>query len=124
MIQAKSSRVGCGMAQCGNGLYAYCNYVFSQTPETIKYPYKAGISCSQCTPGMCANNLCMCNKNCLNYGILDQRTCTCKCKPYATGDECEVLLCDKSDKAYGCWGSNMQFCSRNFRNFIEEKKMN
>lgn len=124
MIQARSSRLGCGMAQCGNGLYAYCNYVFSQTPDTIKYPYTSGISCSKCTPGMCSNNLCKCNKNCLNYGTLDQTTCSCKCKPYATGNECEVLLCDKKDKDYGCWGSNPQYCRKYLKKLLKKEITN
>ena len=85
--------VGCGATKCGNSYYAYCNYAVGQ--YGISQPFVSGKPCTNCSK--CSNNLCSCNKLCANYGKLNKQTCTCTCQPYATGNTCETLICDKSD---------------------------
>lgn len=33
-------------------------------------------------------------------------SCSCKCPAYASGNECEILNCDKTDVEYGCQALN------------------
>ena len=87
--------VGCGAANCGDTNYVFCKYA-KENAELSK-PWVNGSSCTDCGSDNCSDNLCSCNKLCFNYGTLDKKTCTCKCPPYATGDTCEKLVCDKSD---------------------------
>lgn len=108
IISSKSYKIGCGASQCGQNLYAYCNYANIQ--DSTVYPYKSGVPCSKCSMQLCANKLCYCNKICQNYGTLDPISCKCNCQPYSTGELCEVLLCNKTDKQYGCWGNDPAYC--------------
>jgi hypothetical protein len=78
IISSSSSKIGCGASQCGNNLYAYCNYGSMQ--ESVNTPFTSGAPCSKCNANLCSNNLCYCNKICQNYGILDPMSCTCKCQ--------------------------------------------
>jgi hypothetical protein len=96
------------VSRCGGSIYAFCNYAKGQM--TTALPYTSGTPCSQCALGLCSNNLCHCSKVCQNYGTLDTSTCTCNCTPYATGELCEKLVCDKSDNFYGCWGDDPNYC--------------
>ena len=103
--------MGCGATQCGSNLYAYCNYASGQS--NISYPYNSGTPCSTCSTGQCANNLCNCYKVCQNYGTLNMQTCKCQCMPYAVGDACEQLMCNKTDLDYGCpsaWNGFKSYC--------------
>lgn len=109
MISSNSYQIGCGASQCENNLYAYCN--FANIQESISNPYTSGSQCSNCNSQMCENNLCTCNKICQNYGTLDPLSCKCNCQPYSTGELCEVLICDQTDKEYGCWGNNQAYCT-------------
>ena len=88
------------MCKCYRSTYnlAFCNYAISFFQIFESKPWVNGTSCSGC--GECSNNLCNCSKLCDNYGTLDKQTCTCHCQPYATGDTCETLICDKSDEGY------------------------
>jgi hypothetical protein len=76
-----------------------CNFAIGQWDDSfVSEPWVNGTSCSGCESSECSNNLCSCNKICDNYGTLNKQTCTCNCQPYATGDTCETLICDKSDE--------------------------
>ena len=92
--------VGCGASKCGNSIVAYCDFAIGQYNELVEdygKPYVTGSdSCSGCSE--CSNNLCSCNKLCLNFGTLYMQRCTCSCPPYATGDTCQTLICDESDE--------------------------
>ena len=92
IVSSTSYKIGCGASQCGNSLFAYCNFASIQASTTE--PYTSGTSCSNCNPALCASNLCYCNKICQNYGTLDTKNCNCICQPYATGQFCEILICD------------------------------
>ena len=102
--------VGCGVTNCGTSFYAYCNYASGQYGTS--QPYSNGTVCANCDLSSCSNNLCSCNKVCQNYGTLNTLNCTCQCQPYATGELCEKLICDKNDTTYGCWGAgNSLYCT-------------
>ena len=85
--------IGCGVSQCDNGYVYICNYATDS--YSSNKPYLSGKPCTNCSS--CSNNLCNCNKVCQNYGILNTQTCKCQCLPYATGDQCEIMLCDQND---------------------------
>jgi hypothetical protein len=110
IVNSGVSRIGCGAAIVDDYVYAYCNY--AQAQFDIRKPYVNGTSCSSCTRRNCRNNLCNCKKICQNYGKLDPVKCKCECPLYATGDECEKLVCSGSDQQYGCSSpNNQQMCS-------------
>lgn len=104
LITSETSRVGCGAATYNNQIYAFCNYAFAQ--YNYERPYENGTSCSMCSKQNCKNKLCTCTKMCQNFGILDLKECKCDCLGYATGNECEILLCNKTDAQYGCINPN------------------
>ena len=110
--------IGCGATQCGDQFFAFCNYAWGQYSVTI--PYTSGVKCSGCDPNLCTpDGLCSCNKICQNYGVLNPSNCTCECQPYTTGDLCEVLLCNKTDADYGCWGpGDPMYCM--YSNTVEQ----
>lgn len=90
----------------------YCNYALGQSSVQVQIPYVAGTPCSSCGTNQCSNNLCQCSKVCQNYGVFNKSTCKCTCQPYATGDYCEKLICNKTESAYGCWKpGNLKFCN-------------
>ena len=80
----------------------YCNYASGQSE--FNKPYVTGTPCTNCSTGMCSNNLCGCSKVCLNFGTLDTLSCTCICPMYAFGEFCEKLSCNLTDIQLGCWG--------------------
>lgn len=51
----------------------------------------------------------------LNFNYLellkDLKTCKCSCPAFTAGLECERLVCDKSDKEYGCWTEKASDCT-------------
>ena len=108
IINENVGMVGCGAAIKGKNIIACCNY--SPGQYNTKTPYTKGTPCSECSSQNCKNNVCYCDKYCQNYGTLDLKTCTCKCKPYAFGPNCEFKTCNNTDKAYGCWGSDKAYC--------------
>lgn len=104
IITEDSVRVGCGAAVLDKVAYVFCNYASAQA-DYIR-PYENGTSCSMCSKENCKDNICTCNKFCQNHGILDPVKCTCTCPDYSHGDECENLLCSKTDTQYGCFNPN------------------
>ena len=104
IITAESTRVGCGAALLDKIAYVFCNYANAQTDYV--WPYANGTACSLCSKKNCKQNLCNCNKLCQNFGVLDPVKCNCNCPSFATGDECERLICSKSDIEYGCFKPN------------------
>nr|KAG5704925.1 hypothetical protein BaRGS_003908 [Batillaria attramentaria] len=111
VVNAKSQRIGCGLADCPSGSkFYYCNYAIGQ--YGIKFPYlNATQSCSEC-PNQCdaSGKLCDCGgKLCLNGGTLDLATCTCSCEePLYSGDTCETHCGDKM--CYNGGTMNYQTC--------------
>jgi hypothetical protein len=102
IIHSESTHVGCGAAIFDSKIiFAFCNYAIAQS-DFIR-PYKNGTVCSMCSKSNCKNNLCNCNKICQNYGVLDPVKCKCNCLNYANGEECENLICSKTDVEYGCF---------------------
>lgn len=88
------------MAKCGStSIMLFCNYGIIQ--KNVSNPYTNGISCSSCS-SICSKRLCKCSKICQNGGNLNMATCTCECPAFTTGDQCENILCRKTDKQYGC----------------------
>lgn len=85
--------IGCGVSFCAGEYLYVCNYATDSYDSSV--PYLTGQPCTNCSA--CSNNLCSCNKICQNYGTLNTKTCTCQCLPYATGDLCEIMLCDQND---------------------------
>ncbi|XP_076085182.1 cysteine-rich venom protein TEL1-like [Mytilus galloprovincialis] len=90
------TKVGCGYAECvgrADKTSMVCNYAYGQYQEDIQRPYTAGAKCGEC-PDHCDNGLCDCgNTICENFGVLDVKTCTCKCLPYYSGKSCEQVTC-------------------------------
>ncbi|KAK7494403.1 hypothetical protein BaRGS_00014295 [Batillaria attramentaria] len=98
VVNAKSQRIGCGLAECPTKYY-FCNYAIGQ--YGVERPYlNSTQSCSEC-PNQCdaSGKLCDCGgKLCLNGGTLDLATCTCSCdEPLYSGDTCETLTCPSGD---------------------------
>ncbi|CAG2196331.1 CRISP [Mytilus edulis] len=90
------TKVGCGYAECvgrADKTSMVCNYAYGQYQEDIQRPYTAGVKCGEC-PDHCDNGLCDCGDTiCENFGVLDVKTCTCKCLPYYSGKSCEQVTC-------------------------------
>jgi hypothetical protein len=93
IVADKLYSIGCGASECDTGYVYICNYATDSYDS--KKPYLTGSTCTNCSS--CSNNLCNCNKICQNYGTLNSKTCKCQCLPYATGDNCEIMLCDQND---------------------------
>lgn len=91
VVWAKSSKIGCGYANCGTVHYYVCNYSPPGNSD-IDNPYTSGSSCSQCSSS-CNNNLCDCaGLVCLNGGTMNVNTCTCSCPnyPHYVGNDCSL----------------------------------
>ncbi|KAI3383390.1 hypothetical protein SNEBB_002100 [Seison nebaliae] len=59
VVQAFTTRVGCGEAACSDGAYVVCNYYRGQ--GSTESPYKKGSACSSCPNGCkCWKKLCDC----------------------------------------------------------------
>ncbi|CAF0845819.1 unnamed protein product [Brachionus calyciflorus] len=106
VVNSGARRIGCGAGNkkgSSEEIIVACNYATGQ--QSAKKPYVSGTPCTDCSECSTNLNACKCNKICRHGGTLNTKTCTCTCLAYATGPECESLLCDKTDDAYGCWNS-------------------
>lgn len=102
LVNNRTHRIGCGFARCENvhfGRFYVCNYARGQLRSAFKHPYTTGPTrCSAC-PGQCKNGLCDCGgRMCMNEGIPDISTCTCKCQRVYAGPDCTELQCPINDK--------------------------
>ncbi|RNA11378.1 cysteine-rich venom latisemin-like isoform X2 [Brachionus plicatilis] len=88
IINSVTSKIGCGVADCGGNLHAFCNYALAQ--KEWQRPYKVGPACSKCAQENCENNLCSCDKLCQNNGILDLTNCECRCLDNFSGKLCQI----------------------------------
>ncbi|XP_063420292.1 cysteine-rich venom protein pseudechetoxin-like isoform X1 [Mytilus trossulus] len=113
VVWAKSIKIGCGYVYCQSDkrhLFV-CNYgPPGNGAETYK-PYKQGTSCQDCQQGRCVNNLCDCDKICLNGGNLNISTCTCNCKQGYDSPDCSLNCTKKADynvcKSWGAGHCNL-----------------
>ncbi|XP_060576531.1 venom allergen 5-like [Ruditapes philippinarum] len=100
LVWATSSKIGCGMADCGGTNFHVCNYSPAGNFD-INKPYKSGKNCGAC--GNCKDKLCDCGeKVCENGGDIDTNTCNCKCKQsFHIGDFCQ-LDCRNLTEPFQC----------------------
>jgi len=97
MVNADSEAVGCGQALCPNdpfGVYYVCNYAIIQYSSAYQTPWDEGADGCEACPDACdaADNLCTCDKLCLNGGAIDLNSCTCACGRSWTGDVCQTFV--------------------------------
>lgn len=116
VVWSESSRIGCGYATCSNlpsPRYYVCNYgPAGNVVNSLSRPYRSGSACDSC-PGRCRRSLCDCGgKACYNGGVLDLKTCQCRCaKGFHIGDLCRVNCSAAQDNKGFCDYYKKQGCS-------------
>lgn len=89
----------CGLPYPKGYPKSYCK----QFPEIRNQcPYMCGV----CTGARCAG------KKCINAGVLDLKTCKCKCKKIFAGDTCNKLSCPEKDSWFCGTTWDKSYCRR------------
>ena len=99
MVVDVVTRVGCGYTWCNTKSKKFvCNYAWNMGGGSkMKQPFVVGKPCAAC-PRHCTDGLCDCKGKICYNGILDLKTCKCRCRMLFSGDSCEIMKCSNRTK--------------------------